>query len=282
MIPGILHFIWVQGESSRQPGYGEYLSVMSALKNTSYQVYYHTNLASSDNPYDPTKIVHPRFHLKQQEIPLTIHGVKARMANISDIWRIKVLHEFGGIYSDLDIIWFKDAHQLFGPTNPEFVSAYENPSYKTAANAFLAAVPGYSPFGELLASFDNIFRELAERGVTDLTIDPPAGLPKYHTLLWRPTGEFSKAHAGLILGKFPFYRNGWRRIGRCLRRGGVALKPIVDQSLLGDTNDRLQLDDITGFHYYATLYDIEQLLELPDFREKLTPVIDYAAGFLTI
>ena len=282
MVPNFLHFIWIQGDSGKRFDYGEYLSVVSALLNTTYEVYLHTNLiVAPSNPYDPHKITHSRFHIKHHYMPTEIHGVKARMANLSDIWRIKTLQEYGGIYSDLDIIWFKNLELGVIPPGPVFVSAFENPSYKTAANALLVAEPGYAPFTGLLEEFDNIFRGLSARGITDLTVNPPAGLPKYHTLLWKVTGDFSKANASLMLGKHPFYKNGWRRIGRCLRRAGVTLKPIVDVDALGDTNDRLQLDGITGFHYYATLFDIEQLLELPDFREKAQPVVDYAATLLS-
>jgi hypothetical protein len=276
MVPHLLHFVWVQGDGPKTFGYGEFLSVVSALQHTTYHVTLHTNLsATPSNPYCPYRIAHPRFRIQPQDMPLTVHGVKARMANLSDIWRIRVLFEHGGIYSDLDILWFKDVSLPDAP----FVAAYENPAYKTAANAFLASVPGYPPLKGLLETFDGVFHALAAKGVTDLTVDPPTGLPKHHTLLWKTTGNFSKEH-GVLLGKQPFYRNGWRRIGRCLRRAGVPLKPVVTVEALGATNDRLQLDDITGFHYYATLYDIEQVMELPDFREKITPILDAATTFL--
>ena len=276
MIPPLLHFVWIQGPGPKTFGYGEFLSVVSALRNTTYQVTLHTNLsANSANPYCPHRIAHPRFRIQPQDMPLTVHGVTARMANLSDIWRIRVLLEHGGIYSDTDILWLKDVSL----PEADFVAAYENQAYKTVANAFLAAVPGYAPLAGLLEKFDGVFHALAAKGVTDLTVDPPAGLSKHHVLLWKTTGDFSKAH-GALLGKQAFYRNGWRRIGRCLRRGGVTLKPVVDQAALGSTNDRLQLRDLTGFHYYATLYDIEQLLELPDFRELLTPVLEAATTFL--
>ena len=276
MIPRLLHFVWIQGTGPKTFGYGEFLSVVSALTNTTYDVMLHTNLTpAAANPYCPYRIVHPRFRIQRRDMPLAVHGVKARMANLSDIWRIKVLQEHGGLYSDTDILWFGDVSL----PEADFVAAYENPSYKTVANAFLAAVPGYAPLAGLLETFDGVFHALAAKGVTDLTVDPPAGLSKHHVLLWKTTGDFSKAH-GVLLGKQHFYRNGWRRIGRCLRRAGVPLKPVVDVTALGNTDDRLQLKGLTGFHYYATLYDIEQLLDLPDFRELLTPVLDAATTFL--
>ena len=280
MIPNILHFVWIQGATSRYPGYGEYISVMSALKNTTYDIYYHTNLVTTGGAaYDPTKIVHPRFHLKQHFMPDVVQGVKCRLSLMSDIWRYKVLLEHGGIYSDLDIIWFKNLEPGYIPPGPIFLTAYENPSYKTIASAFLAAEPNFTPIQGLLEQFENILRGLAARGITDITVEPPSGLSRYHTLLWKPSGEFCKEHASLILGKEAFCKNGWRRIGRCLRRAGVPLRPVVEVEALGDTNDRLQFNGITGFHYYATLFSIEQLLELPDFKEQLAPIVDSAATF---
>ena len=272
MIPNILHFIWIRGD--RDFGKGEFLSVCSALCNTTYDVVLHTDQADNGTPYNPWQIQHPRFRIRPTVFPRDICGVKARMANLSDIWRIRILHEMGGYYSDLDFIWF---HDFDISESCQFVSAYENPTYRTVANAWMGAVPGFEPLTELLLKFEAVFESLAQRGITDLTTvtNAEAGLPKHHLLLWRITGDFCKSHAE-ILPRKQFYRNGWRRIGRVLRRAGIPLKQTVPTKLLGETNDLLKLDDITGFHFYATFYDIEQLLELPDFAAKMAPVVVFA------
>jgi hypothetical protein len=272
-IPRILHFIWIQGD--RPFGKGEWVSLMSALKNTGYQVMLHTDMFPEDvKEYDPLTLKMDRYTCVRHLMSHTVHGVKARMANLSDIWRIKVLHEYGGIYSDLDIIWFREVD--FGPFDYRLVTAYENPSYKTAANAFIAAAKGDPRLATLEGILDGIFESLAKRGITDLTVNPVRGLSKHHVLLWKPTGDFMKANADHIFGKQPFYKNGWRRIGRKLRNLGVALKPVVDLKALEGTDDRIDRRGITGFHYYATLYDYDQIRRIPDLEPLLLPVEVFA------
>jgi hypothetical protein len=77
-----------------------------------------------------------------------------------------------------------------------------------------------------------------------------------------------------------FYKNGWRRIGRELRRLGVELKPTVDVSLLGNTNDRVSLEGVSGFHHFAELYSAEQVLRIPVVEAAFHPVLDWGHKFL--
>ena len=277
--PFVVHTIWIQDASSdRTFGIGEWLSIVSLLKNTPYRVLLHTNLQPGHAEYDPYRIQHERFLINQRNYDLTWCGVRLRAANLSDIERIRILHENGGIYSDLDI-WWSQPVEL--PTTHTLITAYENPSYKTVANAFIAAREiGHPVLAEILRQMEARVRLVANRGITDLTANPAEGLSPHHTLLWKLTGDIFKQNGAIILGKAPFYKNGWRRIGRELRRLGTEFKPAVIPSQLGNTNDRVTLAGISGFHYYAALFTPEQVLRIPTVADVFQPVLDWGHQWL--
>lgn len=274
-----VHTIWIQDPSSNRTfGIGEWLSILTLLKNTDYRVLLHTNLSAGHAEYDPYRIIDERFVIKQRNFNLTWHDVRMRAANLSDIERIRILHEEGGIYADLDIWWM-------GPIDLAatgyLVAAYENPSYKTVTNAFLASKePGHPVLKELLRQMECRFISLQHIGMLDLTSNPATGLSRYHTLLWKLTGDIFKHNQASIMPRAHFYKNGWRRIGRELRRLGVELKPTVDVSLLGNTNDRVSLEGVSGFHHFAELYSAEQVLRIPVVEAAFQPVLDWGHKFL--
>ena len=276
----LVHTIWIHDVSGgRTFGVGEWLSLMSLLRNTTYRVVLHTNLKQGDTPvYDPYKIQHDRFLINHRPYDMMVHGVRVRPANLSDMERIRLLYESGGIYADLDIWWLSDI-DLTG--YGQIVTAYENPSYKTVANAFIVSkTASWDPFLQLYRQMEDVFRQLAARGVTDLRDNPAVGLSKNHTLLWKLTGDFLKQHDVSILGRRQFYKNGWRRIGRELRRLGVTMNPVVDEALLGNTNDRLSFEGIVGFHYYAGLFTAEQLFMIPAVYDLFYDTLEWGQQFL--
>lgn len=282
-IPRLLHFIWINRGGSGW-GWEQAMSLGSALANTGYDVMLHTDIKPSDSvAYSPYDVSSERLTVIPTEFPERIHGVKMRPANISDWYRIKMLHEHGGLYSDLDILWFREVD--FGvPTTTgrpmRLCCAYENPSYKTVANAFIAAVPGHPALAELLGLIDEKLARVAACSVDDLTWEPETGISKYHTLLWKLTGDHIKKHADLLFGRQQFYKNGWRRIGRQLRSSGVALGPRVDEKLLGATEDRFQLGgEAVGYHWYATLYPLADQMRCPVISSWLIHTVVAASKF---
>lgn len=274
-----VHTIWIQDPSSNRTfGIGEWISILSLLKNTDYRVLLHTNLAPGQSEYDPYRISHERFLINQRIYDLVYHDVRMRPANLSDMERIRILHEEGGIYADLDIWWM-------GPIDLAatgyLVAAYENPSYKTVASAFLVAKePGHPVLKELLRQMESRFVNLKSRGILDLTSNPPIGLSPHHTLLLKLTGDILKQNGASIMPRTHFYKNGWRRIGRELRRLNVPMDAVIDTTLLGNTNDHVTLTGTNGFHYYAGLFTAEQVLRIPVIAEMFQPVLDWGHQFL--
>jgi hypothetical protein len=201
-----------------------------------------------------------------------------RPANLSDMERIRILHEEGGIYADLDIWWMEPIDLA---TTGYLVAAYENPSYKTVASAFLVAKePGHPVLKELLRQMESRFVNLKSRGILDLTSNPPIGLSPHHTLLLKLTGDILKQNGASIMPRAHFYKNGWRRIGRELRRLNVPMDAVIDTTLLGNTNDHVTLTGTNGFHYYAGLFTAEQVLRIPVIAEMFQPVLDWGHQFL--
>jgi hypothetical protein len=226
MIPSLIHFIWIQVNKpfSRQ----EYLCLKSAIKNTPYQVHLHTNLRPGQaEQYCPYALVGDRLTIHQEDYVCEYKGIQVRPATLSDILRIKILQEYGGVYSDLDMLWFKplpipmDQYSL--------VSTWQNPSYKIVANYVLASVKGYN-WTPLLEEFDKIFDDLIKKKK-----DSVAGESlKEHLTLFKATGDFLKKHSDIIIRKIYFGRNTWKNIWRFL----------TDQV----PESKITLEDICGIH----------------------------------
>jgi hypothetical protein len=274
MIPRVIHFIWIN--KTQDFDAGEYASVLSALMNTTYKVVLHTNLGPRDlkSKYNPYKLVSSwkgRFKINQMEFKDTFEGVKARMANISDIYRILLLYKYGGMYSDLDMFWFKDL-KLDDGSDPlrahHYIVAWENPSYKTVQNAWMAMAKGFKPAGDLLEDFRESFRKLAKKGRTDISTSRDL---KDHMLLYHPTSAFAKTKSDLIIGKKYFFKNGWRRFGRAMTR--LKLPMRFNNRDYGATKDDIQVDDITGIHYGNYLFPYESVIRIPAIKDKMANVL---------
>jgi len=289
MIPRVIHFIWIN--KTQDFDAGEYASVLSALMNTSYKVVLHTNLGPHDlkSKYNPYKLLsswRTRFKINQMKFEDTFEGVKARMANISDIYRILLLYKYGGMYSDLDMFWFKDLklddddsgkkrdHRASSEDGSDplrshnYIVAWENPSYKTVQNAWMAMAKGFKPAAKLLEDFRESFRKLAAKGRTDISTSKDL---KDHMLLYHPTSAFAKSESDLIIGKKYFFKNGWRRFGRAMTR--LKLPMRFNNRDYGSTKDDIQVDDVVGIHYGNYLYPYESVIRIPAIREKMADVL---------
>ena len=207
MIPALLHFIWIQ----KKPfGYQEYICLKSALKNTQYQIFLHTNLKPGEaGLYCPYAIQNPRFILDYQPYSLEYRGVTLRAATLSDILRIQILQTYGGIYSDLDMLWLNPIP--FDLSSVSLLATWENQSYKILTNSVLASCPGYN-FSELLNQFHAILDSFRKKNIVNLSGETL----KEHLTLFKPTGDFFKEKADLLLKKKYFQKNNWRTLWKFL------------------------------------------------------------------
>lgn len=108
MIPNLFHFVF-----GMKPDFGgkpfniiHYLAIKSAYEvNTPERMYLHYQFEPDGYWWELAK---PFLHLNKVEAPEEIHGNKLmHVAHQSDIIRLKMLNEFGGIYLDLDTISIK-------------------------------------------------------------------------------------------------------------------------------------------------------------------------------
>jgi hypothetical protein len=84
------------------------------------------------------------------------HLHKLRLAHQSDILRLEILHEEGGIYLDIDVYALQSFHQLMGSTK-DLVMGHEGGNRSGIGNAVIVARPR-SPFiGRWLATYEESF-----------------------------------------------------------------------------------------------------------------------------
>ncbi len=242
MIPPVLHFIWIS--RGRLFGPGQYHALRTAIRNTSYQVVLHTNLLETDatepdsSPYtllgqSDKFIIKPEVF--REDLPVT-------PASLSDLYRLEILHREGGIYSDLDMLWFRD---IPVDMNVKLFGAWENQSYKCAVNGLFGMEKGLDGIPELIG---NLLGDLRRKRKVN------------HWVFFKPTTEYIKSHACVMLPQKMFFRNGWRRIGRVLQEAGVDLPEELTSQLGKSKAQRLRFDGIVGFHWYAYYFrwvDIE-------------------------
>jgi hypothetical protein len=100
MIPNVIHFIDVGG---REFSFTHYLVVMSAYKvNTPENICYHCGIEPQGKWWETVK---KYVTVKNRKIPLEIFGNSLTYrAHQSDVMRLEILLEYGGIYLDLDAI----------------------------------------------------------------------------------------------------------------------------------------------------------------------------------
>jgi hypothetical protein len=267
MILPVLHFIWING--SRDFGAGEYASILSALLNTSYDVVLHTDLKprSIKTKYNPYKLKDSRFSIHYQVFETVIDGVRLRLANVSDIYRILFLYEFGGMYSDLDILWVKDVE--LDLRKHKVVAGWENPTYKTITNAWIGCQKHYGPLKALLTQFHEAIRALKTKGITDIT---GPDQHKYHVLLFYMTRDFLKGNCDAVIPKAALFKNGWRRIARAFRKSRI---PFLHEEQIppSTTDDDLNFDGICGFHYWNSFFPFESLIKLPAVKAAFSTLL---------
>lgn len=138
MIPRVVHFLWITVDKS--PSEQHLLGIKTAVANTTMKVILHTN----DRTIAPMRGVEIRY----REFETTIKGISldqtptmiteglcaSRIAHLSDIYRLDILYEEGGIYSDMDVLWLRNPWEFW---DKRIVIGYTNKAYKILTNSVL-------------------------------------------------------------------------------------------------------------------------------------------------
>jgi hypothetical protein len=121
-------------------------NIETALLNTTFEIYIHSNV-EFEYPRDPRVHFHLRdFDLNIKGIPFKEDNPKydgkngKRIAHIADIYRLEILYEYGGIYSDFDVLWLRNPWEYL---DHKLVIGYTNKAYKILCNAVLMSEKGH-------------------------------------------------------------------------------------------------------------------------------------------
>jgi hypothetical protein len=139
MIPPVLHFIWFS--CGQKPTEDELLGIRSAVMNTTVKIVLHT---------DDLTLQLEGVETRYRKMPESINGVPViwethlagyqgngkRISHVKDVVRLQILHEEGGIYSDLDTLWFRNPIEFM---NEKVVIGFSKKEYKILCNAWMMA-----------------------------------------------------------------------------------------------------------------------------------------------
>jgi hypothetical protein len=133
MIPKIIHFIYPWTERTRPWSLVNTLSVRSAIKTyPDHKIIMWTNA--------PTRVPMLPIEIQKCEIPSQFGGVQIEWPQyVSDVMRLDILYEYGGIYMDTDIISVRP----FTPVDEDVLTiSWEDTTMESVCNAFMVTPPG--------------------------------------------------------------------------------------------------------------------------------------------
>lgn len=249
----ILHFIWIN--ATKHFGRGELAAMVSALENTTYDVYLHTNLLEGQVEYDPYLLTDPRVKIIHTEFEREYNGVKLIPAHISDLYRLQVLHDYGGIYSDLDILWLRELPVDLSEN--KLVVSYENQAYRSVNNGMFAAQKGDTRLLDLITELKGYIKP----GMKYLT-------------LFKPTRVFLKANATTIIPQRYFYLNAFRRLGRAIAAHGGSMTEHAAKLCTPARTIPIHFTDVVGFHWYNSLYSFDDVVKVPAVLETFGSLLN--------
>lgn len=239
----ILHFIWIN--MKQDFGRGEFAALFSALDNTTYEIYLHTNLKEDQVHWDPYLLKqNPRFTIVPTEFVTVYDGVQLIPQHVSDMYRCKIIYEYGGIYSDMDILWLKDLPVDLSAN--KLVASWENQSYKVVNLGMFAAHKGNDGFLGVIEAIK-------------LKIKP--GM-KYLDL-FKTVTSFLKSNADHIIPQRWFYLNSFRRLGRAIKANGGVLNANAACLCYDAKIIPIHFTDVVGFHWFASMFPFEDVLRVP-------------------
>ncbi|KAM0715128.1 hypothetical protein Q7P37_009593 [Cladosporium fusiforme] len=160
-IPRVVHFILV-AESGREAEleFYQYLAIKSALVRIQPDyVKVHTYALNKDNSW--WQLVQHRVELVVHEPRETLetadgHIHKLRLPHQTDILRLEILHQEGGIYLDSDVYALQTFNSLLqSPKN--ILMGHEGGSRSGIGNAVIVARPGSTFIAKWLAEYERSF-----------------------------------------------------------------------------------------------------------------------------
>ena len=142
LIPNIIHFVYGFKNQTEEFELFKYIAIKSAIEvNKPEKVYFYYKYQPFGQWWD---LIKPLLILESVEPPIEIFGNKVRhFAHQSDIIRLRILNERGGIYFDIDTICLKPLSEFL---KYDFVMGIQGNNYGLC-NAIIMAKPN-TEFGK--------------------------------------------------------------------------------------------------------------------------------------
>ena len=135
MIPDIIHMIYPVTEKTRPWSAINSLAVKMARKHHKDRMYIWTN----DYKKIPLEIRN-RVGIAECKLPTEIDGVTIPYPQyIADVMRLQILHDYGGIYMDTDVLLQKPIEHLLFQNN--LILSWEGADRRSISNALMIAPP---------------------------------------------------------------------------------------------------------------------------------------------
>lgn len=137
MIPNVVHFVYPVWENTRPLSALNYLSVKSVIKNHKPEtVAFWIDKKPERNEW--WDLIEPLVDVRHKKMDKTFRGIDVPWPQYrSDITRLEILRDFGGIYMDTDVIVLRSLDRFMTGV----FNIAEEPSGVTLSNAFMAARP---------------------------------------------------------------------------------------------------------------------------------------------
>lgn len=141
MTPDVIHFIYPVTDRTRAWSAVNHLSVLLARKiQNPDQILIWTNVDDKDLQKTAEEA---KAEIVKTKLPTELGGTEIKWPQyISDVMRLQILEEHGGIYMDTDILLLKPVNDLL---TDKLVISFETATLQSICNAFMAA-PAGSPF----------------------------------------------------------------------------------------------------------------------------------------
>ncbi len=142
MVPNVIHFIWLTGPTSRPFSYFNYMAVKCAKQHHPHgAVLIHCNEPPKGNKWWDEAI--KLAVVMPTTVPTHVEGTEIKHVQYaSDVIRLTLLHKWGGIYIDTDMLLTKPLTPLMDkPLTMAIESVHEDGSAKSIANGVILASP---------------------------------------------------------------------------------------------------------------------------------------------
>ena len=194
VVPSIVHFTWYGGPRRNHFRFHHMMAILAAHKFIKpNRIFLWIDMVPEGSYFDEVRQKVPELFLVQRDPPTEIYGVPIIVPeHASDIVRLEVLLEFGGIYLDLDAMAVKSLDPLL---NYEMVMGYEEDD--SLCNGVMIA----APWTEFLRIWHFEYHSFVDSQWAEHSVLVPARLAKHYTNL-------------IHTEQRSFHRPNWRVEGR--------------------------------------------------------------------